>query len=298
MARPKNIKKRDQLIEVVDKLQDYWPITVRQCFYRMVSAGHIENNLSAYKNISDLLTELRHSEQVQWYAIADNHRRVTSKRGFGDSSEFLEMMTSHIKTGYSRCLISNQQNYVEVAVEKDTLASIIESITYPFCVRLMINRGNLSTTFKKSFAERMLKAQSHGQDGVLLYAGDFDASGMMMFESFKKSVEIDFGVKGIQWRRIALNPEQVNDLCLPKSFVPVKAKDPNAKKFIKEHGEYGVELDALDPPILQGLVRNAIEECFDMSLFAEQREIEQMERDKLAILSEKVMQQFHASVAA
>jgi hypothetical protein len=35
-----------------------------------------------------------------------------------------------------------------------------------------------------------------------------------------------------------------------------------------------------------------------MSLFAEQREIEQMERDKLSILSEKVMQQFSASVAA
>lgn len=298
MARPKNITKRNQLIEVVENLEVYWPITVRQCFYRMVSAGHIKNNLNAYKNISDLLTELRHSEQVKWYAIADNHRRVTDKRGFGDSSEFLELITRHIKTGYSRCLISNQENYVEVAVEKDTLASILESITHPFCVRLMINRGNLSTTFKKSFAERMLRAQKLGQTGVLLYLGDFDPSGMMMFESFKKSIEKDFGVTGIQWRRIALNPEQVSELCLPKSFVPVKAKDPNAKKFVMEHGEYGVELDALDPPILQGLVRNAIEECFDMSLFAEQREIEQMERDKLAILSEKAMLQFHASVAA
>jgi len=298
MARPKNETKRSQVIEVVEKLKDYWPITVRQCFYRMVSAGHIENNLGAYKSISDLLTELRHSEQVQWYAIADNHRRVTSKRGFGDSSEFLEIITRHLKTGYSRCLISNQQNYVEVAVEKDTLASIIETITYPFCVRLMINRGNLSTTFKKSFAERMLKAQSLGQDGVLLYLGDFDPSGMMMFESFKKSVERDFGVTGIRFRRVALNPEQVSEFCLPKSFVAIKPKDPNAKKFIREHGEYGVELDALDPPILQGIVKKAIEECFDMSLFAEQREIEQMERDKLSILSEKVMQQFSASVAA
>lgn len=296
MARPIDQQKRKQIIEVIEKLEDYWPITVRQCFYRMVSAGYLENNLAGYSSVSRLLTELRHSDDVKWYAIADNHRRVTSKRGYADSSEFVDKMMSALKSGYSRCLISNQQNYVEVAIEKDTLASVVEEITYPFCVRMMINRGNLSTTFKKSFAERMLKAQSQGQDGVLLYLGDFDPSGMMMFDSFRSSVEKDFGVTGIQWRRVALNAEQVAELCLPKSFVPVKVKDSNSKKFIKEYGMHGVELDALDPPILQGLIKQAIEESFDMSLFDEQRQIEQMEREKLLSLSEKMMQ-FSANMA-
>lgn len=85
LFRGKNCKAvAPAIIGIVDELTDYWPLTVRQVFYQLVSQEIIENTESAYKNVSTVLTKLRRNNLVGWDAIEDRSRRLIDKRGVTD----------------------------------------------------------------------------------------------------------------------------------------------------------------------------------------------------------------------
>jgi len=61
--------RQEKIIGIIDDLYIYWPLTVRQCFYQMVAAGHIENSKEGYGQVQRALKELRESDQVKWEAF-------------------------------------------------------------------------------------------------------------------------------------------------------------------------------------------------------------------------------------
>jgi hypothetical protein len=68
--------------------------------------------------------------------------------------------------------------------------------------------------------------------------------------------------------KVALTPTQVTKWQLPPA--PVKRSDKRAAKFIESHGDISaVELDALDPEDLQGIVKDAIEAYIEPSRWQE-----------------------------
>jgi len=56
-----------------------------------------------------------------------------------------------------------------------------------------------------------------------------------------------------------------------------------------ECGDLAVELDALAPPILQQVVRDAIISNLDMNTFASQKVIQDQERDRLQDLRDDIL---------
>jgi len=285
---PKRRKQANEIITVVNGLVDYWPLTLRQIYYRLVAAGIVANTRSKYNDLSKVIKQMRLDGMLPWEVMEDRVRRVSTKRGDEDADTFIKKEMGLFLNGYSRCLVQGQENYVEVWVEKDALSRILEDVAYPYCIRVVTCRGYQSMTFLKAYADRADAAMAKGQTPVVLYFGDLDPSGVQMFEAAQQTLEDELDVIGVDFIRVGLNPEHVTAHNLPNNPDALKWSDVRAKGYVKRFGEIAVELDALHPATLETMAKEAIEGQFDMDLFEEQRAVEAMERDRLAAIKARV----------
>jgi len=285
----KRTEQADLVNQAVDELSDYWPLTLRQVYYRLVVKGIIENTRSKYNDLSKLVKYMRIDRLLVWNAIEDRTRRVTKKRGNTDSDEYLKEELDIFLSEYQRCFVQGQVSYVEVWYEKDALSRIFENIAWHFCIRAVVCRGYQSVTFLNGYRDRALRAQKQGQLPVILYFGDFDPSGIQMFEATQETLEKEMNLTNILYFRIALNLADIYQYELPHNPDAVKKSDRRYQKFVKEYGRFAVELDALHPATLEKITINAVEAQFDMGLFNEQKEIEGLERKRLAALKKHVL---------
>lgn len=130
--------------------------------------------------------------------------------------------------------------------------------------------GYSSQTFVDEVANDVAKQK---RKSVLLYAGDFDPSGMDIDRDFTDRTEIFDEVV-----RVALNADIVRDYDLVP--MPGKSTDSRSARFMIEHGELvQVELDALPPEDLKRLYQEAIDEYFDKTAYNKSIKREEKEVD-------------------
>jgi hypothetical protein len=273
--------------QICKGLQEYWPLTLRQVFYQLVNVG-MENSKSKYTDLSQLVKFMRLDNYLSWKVIQDESRTLIEKRGFTDAGEFVQQEMECFLDGYTRCLVSDQEKYVEVWCEKHTLRKIIERAAWPYCVRCVFSIGFQSTTFLHEYRVRANKAIELEQIPVILYLGDFDPSGLCMLDAIEQSLKWEMDLPEIEVKRIGLNWDQVEEYNLPANFTAIKKGDTRAKKFREQYGDHGVELDALHPETLKKIVEHSIMEKFDMTLFFQQKEIEEVEQEKIERLRSRV----------
>ena len=120
------IDQGEKVIEIVNELEAYWPLTLRQIYYRLVASDHIPNTRSRYKDLSTLIKYMRLSDWLPWEVLEDRVRRVSEKPGWGDHTEFVEAHKGAFLAGYERCYVQDQECYVEIWTEKDALSQIFE----------------------------------------------------------------------------------------------------------------------------------------------------------------------------
>jgi len=209
-------------------------------------------------------------------AFADRLRQVDKPSSWTDLQDFMKS----VRHSYRKDRWQNQPNYIEIWSEKDALRSVLTQVTHYYDVSLMIVRGQASRTSIYEAYERFEVQIDGGKDCFLYYAGDFDPSGLAIYESLKDRIS-NFGNAGelINFERIALTPEQIEAYHLPSD--PGKESDPNYKSFVQEYGPQVVELDSLPPDVLKRLVKDCIEENILPDPWADMAEAEDIERAKL-----------------
>ena len=291
LFRGRNRELARDLITIIDELTEYWPLTVRQVYYQCVARLLIDNKLAEYQRVSKLMTTLRRNDLVSWDAIEDRTRRTTDKRGVPGLSEFITEQSEYFLDWryYHRCRVQEQDAYLEAAIEKDALSSIVEDVLWPYCTRLNVVRGQVSATMAHDMSLRFDSAYRNGQRPVLLYFGDLDPSGiaipLSLIDKMKEHHTVD-----VTLDRRALNPQQIDEFNLPESFEAAKKDDPNYKKWLRDYsGVPATELDALHPGVLRDLVKDAVESHLDMESFREQMEIEERERERLKVMRRDVI---------
>ena len=274
--------KQDKLhiSRIIDnELMDYLPVTVRQVFYKMVKDLIIENSRNQYRRVSKLMTQMRYDGELEWWKVTDRSRRVVDTKRWPNLLEFYKQKIKEFDY-YLRCKVQQQDNYIEVWSEKDTLAEMFKRVTLPHCVKLVIVRGQSSTTFVKEYAERARQAlEEKGQEPVIIYGGDLDPSGIQIPISIEDRLREKHDLD-VTLHRFGLTPEQVEEYNLPTSIEALKPKDPNTPRFIEKFGTTAVELDALDPPVLEFLIEDALGQYLDMESFEAEREVEKIEQRK------------------
>lgn len=293
MARGKSastVDLQERIVEITDNLREYWPLTLRQIYYQLVAAGHIENNSSRYKALSVICSDMRKDGLLSWAVMEDRMRRVSGKRGWENVEEFMASEFSGFLRPeyYNRCLVQQIDRYVELWVEKDALSRIFEETAYPYCVRVVTCRGQVSTTFLKEYADRAERAAAQGKRPVIIYGGDLDPSGWKIPLAAQETLFRDFGVD-VEFDRFALNPEQIEKYRLPHNPDALKWTDSNAKEYVRHYGEVAVELDALDPATLTAEIETALRRQLDVEAMDAEREIEKRERGIVKAVRRKVI---------
>jgi hypothetical protein len=117
---------------------------------------------------------------------------------------------------------------------------------------------------------------------VLLYVGDLDPSG--------EDIDRDFIERTDCWDdviRLAVLPDQVTEFGLAPAVG--KVTDSRAEAFLARHGDlFQVEVEALDPVALRGLLIEAVERFVDLSLLEGVMASERVVRGRLQDLADEL----------
>ena len=111
----------------------------------------------------------------------------------------------------------------------------------------------------KALLRRTLEGAQPGQIVLVLLSGLTDAYEIMREEPalFASRVRRVVFMGGVEFKRLALNMDQVRLYAPPPNFA--KLTDSRAAAYIRIHGNESWELDALEPTVMAGLIRDAVE---------------------------------------
>jgi hypothetical protein len=258
---------RDVLLRVVSMNE---PMTVRQVFYQLVGLGVIDKTERDYNNVVvRQLTKLRLEGALPWSWITDGTRWMHKSVRYGSVEEALEATSRHYRRDYWREL----DDYVEVWLEKDALAGVLYRVTDEWGVPLMVTRGFASLSYVHSAAETIERI---GKPTHIYYFGDYDPSGVEIDRNLERRLREFAPWSEIHFERVAVRREQIDEYVLPTR--PTKRGTSHGRGL---HEGESVEVDAIPPATLLGLVRGAIEQHVDPARVAVLEAAEESERQLL-----------------
>jgi hypothetical protein len=276
-------------------------LTLRQLYYQFVANALIENSDKSYKRLGNIIAKARMGGLLDWSAIEDRVRRPVEWAQHESAHAALEAALASFRLPR----LQGQRCYVELWVEKDALAGVLEPLSAEYHVTLMVNRGYSSVSAMKAAADRIRACcQNYGSErAAILYLGDLDPSGEDMVRDIEERLGLflnygrlfHFGEDGITAEtedeaeerkpyieldvtKLALTIDQVHEYDPPPN--PAKLSDSRAKAFIEEYGYESWEVDALPPPVLREIIRQGFSDYMDLELLEEMREREDDERDE------------------
>ena len=273
-----NLKKRRELLDkIIPIAEDYlakgYQITVRQMFYQLVTRGMMNNTYKDYKKTGEILKDGRLFGEIDWDLIVDRGRQPIEPPEYESISDVIRAA----KNSYRNDRWKRQEYYVEVLVEKDALAGILEPIVSEYHVRLLADKGYPSISSMHDLANRIRKQVRRGKKCVILYMGDHDPSGLDMVTNIPKQMENLKVIVAV--KHIALTKDQVQKYnLLPQYAKKGDSRHPNYKE---KHGQYSWELDALDTGVLRDILRTNIKKYLDEDLYRQAIEMENEDKDKL-----------------
>lgn len=270
------LDKLNKVNETLAELADYKPLTLRQIYYQLVGKGFIENKVSEYGMLSVLLKHARLENLIPWEDIEDRVRAFHNLSGWDDAEQFKRQELDSFLRGYRRDLMQTQETYIEIWIEKDALSSIFKKVATPFTIPVVVCKGFSSVSFLNDYRERLEEYED--KNPVLLYFGDFDPSGVEMLKAMETTLQDELNVTGIEFKRVALLKEDIQNYKLPHSPEALKKSDTRSKNYVAEFGELAVELDALRPDVLEKKIKDSIIaeidiEAFNMELATQKKEL-------------------------
>ena len=157
-------------------------LTVRQLYYQFVARDLLANTAKNYDRLKDTVDKARLGGFIDWNHIVDRTRRPRIIRTFDSPAEAVE----DALTTYRRNLWANQKTYIEIWVEKEALAGVIEPIGDRWGITTFSCRGYSSQSAMWRAARRIEAQIKDGKQVVILHLGDHDPSGVHMTEDIRE----------------------------------------------------------------------------------------------------------------
>lgn len=241
---------REALYDIVAENE---PVTVRGVFYLAETAGLVpKDDAKGYRPVQRELLKMRREEVIPWGWITDGSRSRFGHRRYGG----LDSYAQQVAANYRRDYWYDSAEYVEVWIEKEALRGVISPVVLDeFGLDLYVTKGQPSVSYLYDAAEDIIVDRRPTYVYVL---ADWDPGGLRIFDRIKQELTDFVGdTAELHVRRLALTPYQVELYNLPTR--PGKEKDPNAAAFKRHYGDRCVELDALPPNTMRGLIREKLE---------------------------------------
>lgn len=250
----KVIEHANKIIEEYQR-QGY-QLTLRQLYYQFVSRDLIPNKQSEYKRLGEIVNNGRLAGLIDWDAIHDRTRNLETSPAWTSPQDILRAVASQ----YQENPWIDQPYAPEVWIEKDALIGVIERVCQENRVPFFACRGYASQSEIYSAGKRQAAAKRNGKTPIILHLGDHDPSGLDMTRDNRDRVSM-FARRGIEVRRLALNMDQIEQYDPPPN--PAKDTDARFTNYQEEHGDSSWELDALEPNVIEQLIRDELETLID-----------------------------------
>jgi hypothetical protein len=272
--------KIDQANSIIAEYQAQgFDLTLRQLYYQFVSRDILPNNQKSYSNLGNLISDARLAGLIDWEAIQDRTRYVRQNPHWESPKEIIESCASQ----YRIDRWESQPIRPEVWIEKDALIGVIEGVCREFDIAHFSCRGYTSQSEMWRAAQRLKDYIRRGQTPIILHFGDHDPSGKDMSRDIKERLalflRVDLGTADFEFRRLALNMDQIEEFGPPPN--PAKITDSRAEAYIEEFGEESWELDALDPKVIAGLIKKAVRLLCKKTRYQESVKREKTEKREL-----------------
>jgi hypothetical protein len=264
----------EAVLDVLRTLKEYLPVSLRAIHYRLLNRlvyrnaktkVRYVNNLASYHDLSDLVTRLRLTGEIDWDDICDETRPVTTWKCWTNAADFLAEQAEEFGLGYARDLMQSQEQHFEIVAEKLTVQNFINPIAAKYRMPCVIMRGNSGIDARYQMAERF---HASGKDNLFLFClGDCDPDGDSIVESTLRSLRDDFDIDDVDGTRVAMTHVQADGLHLPR-MLEAKTKSPNYAAFVDNHGRTDCyELEAVEPVVLQRWLDTAIRGVIDIEAY-------------------------------
>jgi hypothetical protein len=255
----------------VELLDAHKPDTVRGNMYLVVSHGWLpDTGDKSYDRVQRLLVRLRECGAVPFSWVVDNVRSTIKPSSWSGLADFADT----VKDAYRLDFWARLPEYIEIIVEKDTVAGKLAVVTREYDVPLHPIRGYNSTTFCWQIAR--------GWDDItkpiiIYYIGDHDPSGRDLERDVRVRLE-RYAKRPFKWVRLAVNPEHFAQF----DIIPLKPKktDSRYRKFVAKYGTACAEVEAIPATDLREMVRTAIESHIPAGAWKRLLRVEQKEREQ------------------
>jgi len=278
-----------------------------------------------YRYVKRAVKKGRRADYLDPSLVIDESRRAeaTVDAGYSDAEKFIDQRVRGVEQHYRENFWADQPTYVEVWLEKQSLASVFRPICEDLNVRLEATRGDWSDSKVYEASKRLASKITNGNDVRILYYGDFNPSGFHAPVSVQETMRhygIDLSFRGpeqssdaayfdiwalsgpaefegdygtLQFERRGINLEHIKEFDLPENPNPSSTdKDRELKERFQTHVTEGrdvnVELNALKEyhrEYLEDLIRDGIEQYVDDDL---RRETEQRVAERREQISRAV----------
>lgn len=279
--RPATLAMIQKANEIIAEYQAQgFDLTLRQLYYQFVSRDLIPNTLKSYKNLGSVINDARLAGMIDWLTIVDRTRELRSLSHWDDPSDIVEACSKQFHSD----IWEGQPYRPEVWIEKDALVGVFERVCNELDVPLLSCRGYTSQSEMWVAAQRLLKYRKQKQTPIIFHFGDHDPSGKDMSRDIQDRLQM-FTNKLLDFERLALNMDQVDEYDPPPN--PAKITDSRANAYIAEFGGESWELDALEPSVLEALVRESIEKIADADKLEVAKKMQKKHRETLALIADQ-----------
>ena len=304
-------------VQARDIVEDYarrgFSMTLRQLYYQFVARGLIANKQSEYKRLGNIVNDARLAGIIDWNHLEDRTRNPVGRSSWAHPRDIIEASAAQFHLNWWE----NQPVHVEVWIEKEALAGVVQDACYPLDVTSLACRGYMSQSEQWNASQRFLRHIKAGKQIRIIHLGDHDPSGLDMsrdneerirdflhhdlmraanvptstFRQMSDWARENYGCPSIengplfQLDRVALNMDQVEEYNPPPN--PAKTTDARFAKYEEEFGDESWELDALQPEMLSELISDSVMAYANEDLLDAMKLREQAYRDAIAdLLSE------------
>lgn len=167
---------------VLDEYEEYWPLTVRQIFYRLTETHGYEKTESAYNRLTQMISRARRAGYLPWDAIRDGGKGEYKESHYYASADDFNDTVVRAARSMRLNRQRDQDAVIELWCEAGGMVPIMRDIARPFSCDVSAGGGYDSVTAKHRLAERVRDRAAEGLKTLILHVGDFDASGENMAE--------------------------------------------------------------------------------------------------------------------
>jgi hypothetical protein len=245
-----------QVQSILEEYAEHLPLTVRQVYYRMVAAYRHPKGKQFADSLYDLLVNARRAGEIPFEAIRDDG---IQGGGFwyGNLDDHLCHIDRELRS-YDADLQVDQPLRLEAWCEAAGMLPQLRRVCDDYSIPVYSCGGFNSLTAIRQIVDTAI---AYERDTVILHLGDFDPSGVSIYERVVRDVqafldvdapELDFA--GV---RVALTAEQIVEHNLPMD--PITTRDSRSLAWIAEGREEKCELEALPPDVIASVLREQVE---------------------------------------